>query len=55
MIAVSHGKGVILLAYCCMTVFYNGRKGRHPVFAKWFFYGFYPLQYLIIRIIGKNV
>lgn len=37
-----------LAAYLCMTVLYNGKKGRHPVFAKWFFYVFYPLHYLII-------
>lgn len=38
----------VMLGYCCMTVFYNGNKGKHPVFAKWFFYIFYPLHYLII-------
>ena len=37
-----------LAAYFCMTTFYNGRKSNHPVFAKWFFYIFYPLHYLII-------
>ncbi len=42
---------VFLLAYLCMTVFYNGRKGRHPEFAKWFFYVFYPLHHLIIFIV----
>ena len=36
------------LAYFAMTVLYNGRKGKHPVFAKWFFYAFYPLHYLVI-------
>ncbi len=36
------------LAYFFMTVLYNGRKGKHPVFAKWFFYVFYPLHYLVI-------
>ena len=39
---------MFMLAYLCMTVFYNGKKGKHPVFAKWFFYAFYPLHYLII-------
>ena len=38
-------------AYLCMTVFYNGKKGKHPVFAKWFFYSFYPAHYLIIYLI----
>lgn len=37
-----------MAAYFCMTTFYNGKKGRHPIVAKWFFYGFYPLHYLII-------
>ncbi|GEM_PF-3269990 len=35
-------------AYLCMTIFYNGRKGKHPVFTKCFFYAFYPLHYLVI-------
>ena len=38
----------VILGYAVMTVFYNGRKGKHPVFAKWFFYMFYPVHYLII-------
>ena len=38
-------------AYCCMTVFYNGKKGSHPVFAKWFFYVFYPAHHLVIWIV----
>lgn len=38
----------VMLAYICMSVFYSGRKGKHPVFAKWFFYVFYPVHYLII-------
>ena len=42
------GFAAIMAAYACMTVFYNGKKGRHPVFAKWFFYAFYPLHYLVI-------
>ncbi len=40
-----------MAAYPCMTVFYNGKKGSHPVFAKWFFYLFYPLHYLIIFLV----
>lgn len=45
--------GVVMLAYFCMTTFYNGRKGKHPVFAKWFFYAFYPLHYIIIWLIFR--
>lgn len=40
-----------MAAYFCMTTFYNGKKGRHPVFAKWFFYAFYPIHYLIIWLV----
>ena len=40
-------------AYLCMTVFYNGRKGKHPTFAKWFFYIFYPLHYFIIWVVER--
>ncbi len=40
-----------MAAYLCMTIFYNGKKGKHPNFAKWFFYIFYPLHYLIIFIV----
>ena len=36
-----------------MTVFYNGRKGKHPTFAKWFFYIFYPLHYFIIWVVER--
>ena len=38
----------LMAAYFCMTTFYNGKKGKHPTFAKWFFYGFFPVHYLII-------
>ena len=38
-------------AYLCMTVFYNGKKSSHPVFAQWFFYIFYPAHYLVIYLI----
>ena len=42
------GMLVMTAAYLCMTGFYNGNKGKHPVFAKWFFYAFYPVHYIII-------
>ena len=38
----------VMLAYLLMTTFYSGKKGKHPVFSKWFFYIFYPLHYMII-------
>lgn len=37
-----------LFAYFLMTKCYNGKKGKHPEFAKWFFYVFYPLHILLI-------
>lgn len=40
-----------MAAYFCMTTFYNGKKGRHPNFSKWFFYVFYPLHYLVIWLV----
>ena len=46
---------MFVAAYLCMTVFYNGRKGKHPTFAKWFFYCFYPLHYLVIWIVMQIV
>jgi hypothetical protein len=46
---------MFVLAYLCMTVFYNGRKGKHPTLAKWFFYGFYPAHYLIIWIVSVYI
>ena len=42
----------LMAAYFCMTTFYNGKKGKHPTFCKWFFYVFYPLHYLIIWVIN---
>ncbi len=38
----------LIAAYICTTKLYNGQKGRRHNFAKWFFYAFYPLHYLII-------
>ena len=42
----------MLLAYYLVTHHYSGEKGRHPVFAKWFFYLFYPLHLWAIYVIG---
>ena len=44
---------VMAAAYLCMTVFYNGKKGKHPTFAKWFFYVFYPLHIIVIWVLMK--
>ena len=41
----------VMLGYVIMTVFYNGKKGRHPAFAKWFFYIFFPVHYMIIWLV----
>jgi len=39
-----------LFAYFLMVKCYNGKKGKHPKIAKWFFYIFYPLHFVIIYI-----
>lgn len=46
---------MFVIAYLCMTMFYSGQKGRHPVFAKWFFYAFYPLHYIVIWLLEKYI
>ena len=38
----------LMLGYAIATVFYNGNKGSHPRFSKWFFYIFYPVHLLVI-------
>ena len=43
-----------LFAYFLMTVLYNGKKGRHPVFSKWFFYIFYP-THILLAVILKHI
>lgn len=39
------------LAIILITFFYNGKKGKHPRFAKYFFYIFYPAHLFLIFII----
>ena len=39
-----------LLAYFLMVKCYNGKRGKHPNIAKWFFYIFYPMHFVIIYI-----
>lgn len=41
----------MMLAYVLITFFYNGKKGKHPVFSKWFFYIFYPAHVLVIALL----
>jgi len=41
----------VMLGYVLMTVFCSGKKGKHPVFGKWFFYIFFPVHYLIIWLV----
>lgn len=38
----------LMLGYAIAAVFYNGKKGTHPRFSKWFFYIFYPSHLLLI-------
>lgn len=41
----------MMLSYFLVAKCYNGRKGRHPVFAKWFFYIFYPSHLVLIYLL----
>ena len=40
-----------IMSYLFRTTFYNGQRGKHPVFAKWFFYIVYPLHFVLIYLI----
>ena len=40
----------LIAGYLIVTLFYNGEKGKYPVFSKWFFYIFYPSHLFIIYI-----
>lgn len=42
---------VIQVPIIIITFFYNGQKGRFPVFSKYFFYLFYPVHMMIIFMI----
>lgn len=41
----------LLTGYFFRTVFYSGKKGKHPVFSKWFFYIVYPAHLALIYIL----
>lgn len=41
----------LLAGYFFRTVFYSGKKGKHPVFSKWFFYIVYPAHLALIYIL----
>jgi hypothetical protein len=40
----------LLVGYFIVTSFYNGEKGKNPVFTKWFFYIFYPAHLFLIFV-----
>lgn len=44
----------LLAGYFIVTSFYNGEKGKNPVFTKWFFYIFYP-AHLFLIFIAKSI
>lgn len=41
----------LLAGYFFRTVLYSGKKGKHPVFSKWFFYIVYPAHLALIYIL----
>ena len=45
----------VMLGYILMTVFCSGKKGKHPLFGKWFFYGFYPGHLLLLWAVAQLV
>lgn len=52
-VSAAFNTAVLLFGYFCVTVLSNGKKGKYPLFSKWFFYIFYPLHYLIIFAVFK--
>ena len=43
--------GIFVLPILLVTFFYNGKKGRFPVFSKYLFYVFYPAHLLLIFLV----
>ena len=43
----------MMLSCVLITFFYNGKKGKYPVFSKWFFYIFYPAHVFIAAILTR--
>lgn len=39
---------LLFTGYAAVTVFYNGERGKHPKFSKWFFYIFYPAHLFVV-------
>jgi len=37
-----------IIGYILVTLFYSGERGRNSAFSKWFFYVFFPVQWLLI-------
>lgn len=42
---------VVQIPIVIITLFYNGQKGRFPMFSKYFFYFFYPMHMMLIFMI----
>ena len=45
----------MMLSCVLITLFYNGKKGKYPVFSKWFFYIFYPAHVLVAAILNRFI
>ena len=43
----------MMLSMVLITFFYNGKKGKYPVFSKWFFYIFYPAHIFVIFLLKR--
>lgn len=43
----------MMMSLVLITFFYNGKKGKYPVFSKWFFYIFYPAHVLIAALVNR--
>lgn len=45
----------MMMSYVLITFFYNGKKGKYPVFSKWFFYIFYPAHVFVAAILNRFI
>ena len=46
-----HGRGAAAPLAFVLLWFYNGERGRCPQWAKWAFYGFYPVHLTMLALV----